>query len=572
MNRPQTLVSRITLIFLMTVLVSILSYSIVVMKNTYDLSHRQMETLTRALSENIIENTDLVLGNMDRASIILLNSEEVREAIFNLQDPEQDYFSKRESRDVLIYSSYMVTTTREFFTIAYFDRKGDFLISTDPIENESPNLFLNTEGIEEQQNIPHLILSPGENSFVFNQIKRPVVCLRPMLNPSSGDIAGYVGVFTDAERFDSGNPASLESSEMISSSYRTALYNQFHEPIGQNDSELDKRKGKYIHSSTTSLYSGWSATVGLPVRDYVSIAFKNELLALLLPLLFVVGATLLILRILRHTLAPLNDLIRNLEYVRDGDYSHTMDEATGFSDIDTIFSGFNSMTKEIDRLINTVYANELQNHKAQLQILKLQINPHFLYNTLQTIEAMGEINDTPEVCEVSHLLGKLLRYSLNHKDQVPLTEELDSVKDYLSIQKIRFEESLSSSFLIAEETKDLAVPKFILQPIVENCVVHGLCEDRHLLITISSSLDAGNLVLSLKDDGRGMTGDQLKGLKDTLLKGEGSIERSSHIGLLNVNKRLRTRFGDEYGLILNSEEGAYTEVIYTIPLKGKGSS
>ena len=572
MLRYNTLVSRITLIFLLTVMVSILSYTVVVMKNTYDLSHRQMESLTKALSENTIENTDLVLGNMNRASIILLNSEDVRAAILNLQDPEQDYFSKRESYDELIYSSYMVTTTREFFTIAYFDSQGDLIVSTDPFENESPNLFTHTERIVEQKNVPHTILSPSENTFIFNQIERPVVCIRPMLNPSTGAIAGYVGIFTDASRFDSGNPASLERSEMIVSSYSTVLYNQFQEAIGNSDSDGNRKKGKYINSSTTSLYSGWRAEVGLPVRDYVYIAFKNELLALLLPMLLVVGATLFILVILRHTLAPLNALIRNLDYVRDGDYSHTMDESTGFSDIDTIFSGFNSMTREIDRLINTVYANELQNHKAQLQILKLQINPHFLYNTLQTIEAMGEINNTPEVCEVSHLLGKLLRYSLNSNDQVPFREEVDSVKDYLKIQKVRFEESLGYSFQVAEETKELAVPKFILQPIVENCVVHGLSEDRRLLVTLSSSLDSDHLILKLKDNGNGMAEEQLAELKEMLRRGGSSIDRSSHIGLLNVDKRLRTRFGDEYGLIINSEEGVFTEVIYTIPLNGKGTS
>jgi two-component system sensor histidine kinase YesM len=185
---------------------------------------------------------------------------------------------------------------------------------------------------------------------------------------------------------------------------------------------------------------------------------------------------------------------------------------------------------------------------------------------------MGEINDTPEVCEVSHLLGKLLRYSLDHNDQVPLHDELDSVKDYLSIQKIRFEESLAYSFQIDGETKQRKVPKFILQPIVENCVVHGLSEDRPLLISISSVLDSENLILRLRDDGKGMTGDQLQGLQDALHKGERIIERSSHIGLHNVDKRLRTRFGDEYGLKIDSVEGVFTEVVYTIPLNGKGIS
>jgi hypothetical protein len=147
MHKNDTLVSRITVIFLVTVMISILSYTIVVMKNTYDLSQKQMKNLTKALSENVMENTDLILGNMDRATIILLNSQEVRDAILNLQDPEQNYFSTRESYNNLVYSSYMVTTTREFFITAYFGKEGDLIVSSSPIENENPNLFFNSLGL-----------------------------------------------------------------------------------------------------------------------------------------------------------------------------------------------------------------------------------------------------------------------------------------------------------------------------------------------------------------------------------------------------------------------------------------
>jgi sensor histidine kinase YesM len=531
-----------------------------------------MKNLTKALSENVMENTDLILGNMDRATIILLNSQEVRDAILNLQDPEQNYFSTRESYNNLVYSSYMVTTTREFFITAYFGKEGDLIVSSSPIENENPNLFFNSLGLEKEDRFSQKILSPSENSFVFEQVDNPVATIRPMLNPSIGAIAGYVAIFIDADRLLAKTNYPIVDTNTIPSSYRSTIFNRYDEPVSLSGTGFDIDSKKYVSSSSKSSYSGWSATVGLPVRDYLATAFTSKLFALLLPLVLVIIATYILLTVLRRTLHPLNDLINNLENVRDGDYSHTIDETTGLADIDLIFSDFNSMTKEIDRLINTVYANELLFHKVQLQILKLQINPHFLYNTLQTIEAMGEINDVPEVSEISHLLGKLLRYNLKSKDIVPLSEELDSIQDYLKIQQIRFEESLIYVFEIAEDTKSLEIPKFILQPVIENCVVHGQSEDRlqPLVITISSYVKNDRLFLKLRDNGKGICGERLEELREMLQNGEPREETNAHIGLLNVDKRLKTRFGTMYGLVLESKENEYTEITYVIPVVNVG--
>ena len=573
MRKNDTLVSRITVIFLVTVMISILSYTIVVMKHTYDLSKKQMENLTKALSENVMENTDLILGNMDRAAIILLNSEDVRNAILSLQEPGQNYFSTRESYDSLVYSSYMVTTTREFFITAYFGKNGDLIVSSSPLVNEDTNLFLNTRGLEKDDRSSPVILSSNEHSFVFDQIGNPIVSIRPMLNPSNGSVAGYVAICIDANRLLSKTNSPIVDTSTVPTRYSTMIKDRYQETVGETSTDFDPNSKEYVSSTTKSEYSDWSFTVGLPMKDYIAIAFKSKLFALLLPLFLVLVATLILLRVLRRTLHPLNELICNLENVRDGNYSHTIDKTTGFSDIDIIFSDFNAMTKEIDRLINTVYANELLFHKVQLQMLKLQINPHFLYNTLQTIEAMGEINDVPQVSEISHLLGKILRYNLKSKDIVPLSEEIESVQDYLRIQQIRFEESLAYVFQIAEDTKNLEIPKFILQPVIENCVVHGQGEDlqQPLIITISSSMRDNTLLLKVRDNGKGIAPARIQELNQLLQNDEDKQENSLHIGLLNVDKRLKTRFGPRHGLVLASREHEYTEITYVIPVGNRGA-
>nr|WP_319520929.1 histidine kinase [uncultured Sphaerochaeta sp.] len=573
MRKNDTLVSRITVIFLLTIMIAILSYTIVVMKNTYDLSKKQMKNLTKALSENVMENTNLILENMDRATIILLNSQEVRDAIQNLQNPEQDYFSAREDYDTLVHFSFMVTTTREFFITAYFGAQGDLLVSSSPIMNENPNLFSNTLDFQEGTRAARTIRSPNGNSFSFGQIEDPIVSIRPMLNPSTGTIAGYVAIFIDANQLMAKTTYPVVDPNTIPTSYSTMILDRYQKPVGEPSNGLSHNLKNYVSSTTKSNYTEWSVTVGLPVNEYIALAFKSKLAALLLPLVIVLIATVVLLRVLRRTLYPLNELIVNLENVRNGDYSKTIDRTTGFSDIDIIFSDFNAMTKEIDRLINTVYANELMYHKVQLQMLKLQINPHFLYNTLQTIEAMGEINNVPEVSEISHLLGKILRYNLKNKDIVPLSEELQSVRDFLKIQQIRFEETLVYVFQIAEDTKNLEIPKFILQPVIENCVVHGQGKEQQqsLIITISSSIQEGMLYLKIKDNGKGISAPHLQELRSLLENDDNKQQESMHIGLLNVNKRLKTRFGSQYGLIIESREEDYTEITYLIPVENRGA-
>ncbi|MDC7233153.1 MAG: histidine kinase [Spirochaetales bacterium] len=566
MQKKTSLVSRITLIFVLTSVISIFSYTLVVLNNTYELSRKQMKNLTKTLSSSVIENTDLILNNMDRASIILLNSQEVRDAIYILQDETQDYFSRKESYNFLMYSAYMSTTTREFFTIAYFGKDGELLASTYPMKNDSNNLYRNAPSIRDNPPSPQSILPPENHTFRFVQLSDPVISIRSMLNPQTGTIGGYIAIFVSASRF-----ADWLESESIPGSYSKIILSDANELISKNTSDFDKDSGNYISSSTSSTYSGWTATIGLPVKDYMTAAFRSKLLALLWPMLLIIGSVYILLRILRRTLHPLTILLSNLDKVRSGDYSHTIKETTGFSDIDIIFSDFNAMTREIDRLINTVYANEILFHKAQLQILKLQISPHFLYNTLQTIEAMGEINDVPDVSEISHLLGKLLRYNLKSNDFVSLEEELDSVRDYLKIQQMRFEDSLHYHFQIDNETNGLMIPKFIIQPVIENCIIHGQRENlQPLLISLSSRLNCNMLTIKLRDNGKGMSLMELHNLQSTLktcgTDAEDVITSGTHIGLRNVDKRLKTRFGESYGLQIDSQQDEYTEVCYTIPL------
>jgi sensor histidine kinase YesM len=562
--KKATFVSRITIIFVITLVTAMASYSFIVAWYTYKIANEQLDNLTQTLSENISNNTDLVLKTMERISIVLLNSPDVRDTLAILQDDSSSFVDQRVAAEELQIASYMETTTRDFFYISYYGRDGELLYSTAELENDDKNLFA-TSDIKEGEIFREKILSPSNLSFEFYESDNPIAVVRTFLNPSNASISGYIVIFSDAKRLWQNDSSNAISSAGVPIKYTQTLLDENNKTILStqevaSDSVLSQSKWK-------SSYSNWSVSVGTPRNDYFRLMLRSRIIGLLIPLLIIIVLTIILMRVLKKNLYPINTIVKSMESVSSGDYSARINESTGLSDIDVVFSGFNSMTSEIDQLINTVYANELLYHKVQLQMLKLQINPHFLYNTLQTIEAMGEINDVPEVSEISHLLGKILRYNLKERDLVTLGEEVESVNDFLLIQKIRFQSQLNFSLSISEDTLKLNVPKFILQPIVENSIGHGeLIEKGNGLIKITSHIDGDKLVIEICDNGNGIKSDKLNALNKCLVENPDNSQSTDHIGLLNVNRRIITRFNKNYGIKIKSEENMFTKVIYVLPL------
>lgn len=563
--KKATFTSRIILIFILTVSLSVASYTVFVMKDTYEIANNQIENLTKTLSENISNNTDIFIKLMDRVSIVLLNSPEVRDDLDIIQDDSLDYFVQRKAQEDLQLTSYAVTTTRDFFYITYYGKDGNLLFSTASIDDDSQNLFETTTIIQEEK-FTSKILSPIDTDLSFYESDNPIALIRSLINPSNGEISGYIMVFCDAKRVWNDDTAKVVSSIDVPIKYIQLLKDNNGNIILSNPSDYTSAEENIFFNNWQSDYTNWDVEVGIDKNDYYRVIFRSKIYGLLIPFLIIIIITMILIRVLNKSLYPFNNLVKKMKRVAEGDYSQRIEEETWFNDIDLVMNGFNTMTGEIDNLVNTVYANEILYHKVQLEMLKLQINPHFLYNTLQSIEAMGEINDVPEVSEISHLLGNILRYNLKERDIVTLDEEVESLYDYLKIQKIRFEEKVDWRFELQDETISLNIPKFILQPTLENCVVHGISgSTNNIMIYLSSYISDNNLFVVIQDNGNGMKREELESINKKLRENSKSISKE-HIGLLNVNRRIKTRYGNEYGIILDSELNSFTKAIYQLPI------
>lgn len=287
--------------------------------------------------------------------------------------------------------------------------------------------------------------------------------------------------------------------------------------------------------------------------------------------------------IINNILRPLKKFMYFISGLKSGNLKGLKQRINlkGYSEVEIMSGEFNNMLDEIDglthRLINTstrLYEAELEKKQAELMYLKSQINPHFLYNTLESMIGTAYEEGAKKTIDMIKSLVVIFRYSVKGSDIVQLQDELEIIKSYIYIQQIRFVDMFDVIYQFEPDTLKCSIPKIILQPIVENSIYHGLeTKLDHGHLWIGSKFDEqGNLCIWINDDGTGMDINTLENIKrqisgfDALNQNEWSNNR---IGVVNVNNRIKLTYGMEYGIDINSEPGKGTSVSLKIPVGRK---
>lgn len=260
---------------------------------------------------------------------------------------------------------------------------------------------------------------------------------------------------------------------------------------------------------------------------------------------------------------PIHELAHAMEDFGHGNLKAQSPVRTN-DEIGMLSGTFNQMVADMHRLYITAYEKELMRQSTELRALRMQINPHFLYNTLDTINWTARFSGADQVGDMACSLGSLLRYSLSPGDFTVLAREVASLGDYLEIQRARYGDKMQVDVDVDPSFGNIDVPKLIIQPIVENAIVHGIekkIEDGNIHIWAELDGDT-DLLLHIDDDGVGMDEETAQAL---LVKQKGGdFRRSSHIGVYNVHRRLQMYYGDGYGVTIHSEVGVGTQVTLRI--------
>ncbi|WP_334074309.1 cache domain-containing sensor histidine kinase [Paenibacillus sp. A14] len=325
----------------------------------------------------------------------------------------------------------------------------------------------------------------------------------------------------------------------------------------------------YMAVYTVSGQTGWKTIVSIPLEELLA-PMKQSRNTMLIMALSIIGFALLVAIIISYALTkPLKRTVQLMKQVQRGKLDVFVNVKYN-DEIGMLGSHFNRMIGRIRDLLQEVYETEKSKQKADMLALQNQINPHFIYNTLESIRMLAELNDDDQVAELTYLLGQLLRYSITRSDEiVTVHQELEHVENYLKLLQIRFPGKISYRFSVPEAYMYLPLIKLVFQPVVENAMFHGLEKQEEAgTITIRGWAQNEDVLFSVQDDGVGMSEERLASLNESL--SDGKIDKFG-IGLRNVNERLRLYYGESSSMIVDSRPGEGTTVTLRIAgLLGNG--
>lgn len=353
-------------------------------------------------------------------------------------------------------------------------------------------------------------------------------------------------------------------------------------PYGVNVSEISSLANKgsgetvFDHNGRRfQILTGQSATTGLKLVMY----FPQDLMAQQVFsirnwLIVATGLSVLLSLVFtfityKNLLMPIQRLIGGMRRVSSGDLKTRIPEDEK-EDLGFMFHQFNNMTGRIEQLVNEVYVEKIKNQQAQLDFLQSQINPHFLYNSLYTAYHLINSDDKEAAARMTLYLGDYFRFATRmNKETVTVREEIAMIDTYINIQQVRYPDKIGFHMDVSEDVLSAMIPRLIIQPVVENAVIHGMekanCSGN---IWVSATKpDDGGILITVEDDGKGIPDEDLLRLQESLASEDDS---APGYGLINTHRRIRLRYGEQSGLSV--ERRVPCGIRVTIKLQGKEES
>jgi len=402
-------------------------------------------------------------------------------------------------------------------------------------------------------------------SKLNNDIERPIIILnfkeeffRNIFSNSIPTDEGYFFIFSK-----DGYVISSQDQSMLATKLEAPWVEQIAQKVSGTDI-IENNGKKMIICFDTSKTTGWISAVLIPsgrlaeqiippIKKFIIYAtIIVALISIMLSYLFSVKIT-----------KPINRIIKAIKKIGEGDFSIKIAEE-GSVEFKELIERFNRMNEKIHRLIKENYEIKIKEKEAEITALNLQLDPHFMYNTLNLINLISIDNEQEEISEMIMCLSSMLKYTVkNKKDLVMFKDDLEYLKSYIFIMTKRFEGKFSAIYDIAPELYESKVPKFFMQPIVENSLIHGFALMRSGgILEIKCWTDEESRYFRVKDNGKGMDANKLRQLTD----------KAEAVGVSNVDRRIKILFGENYGVKIESELLKGTSVTIKLPLLGISQS
>ncbi|WP_029505440.1 cache domain-containing sensor histidine kinase [Lachnoclostridium phytofermentans] len=321
-------------------------------------------------------------------------------------------------------------------------------------------------------------------------------------------------------------------------------------------------KEKKLYVISRSEKTGWTAVGVANASELFEQRTQTQKLYLISTVIILLIAMLLSILIARAITRPIKKLRDSMKEVEKGNFHEKVD-TYGSDEIANLGKSYNIMIQTVEELLETQVKDQEQKRKSELRALQAQINPHFLYNTLDSIVWMAEEGKNQEVVTMTASLAKLFRQSIsNEAEEVTLRQEIDYVRNYLIIQKMRYKEQLNYDIQVPESILNYFVIKLVLQPLVENALYHGVkYKEGGGTILVDGYETESTVVLQVIDDGIGMDVEELS----HIFEKRKSTQKTNRVAVRNIHNRIQLHYGKEFGLNFESRKGYGTKVKVILP-------
>jgi two-component system sensor histidine kinase YesM len=565
-----SLKTRLIIILLLTALFPLLLLGTVSYLSIQSIIHQKMENgihTTLNQTKLGLENT---LSNMEYTSLQLSNEGSVGQKLESLQS-SQSYFDQLHITNEIQNNINLVNFTNPYLGVMlyYFsDEKKVRFQSLEVIDNfnlDQLPLLAEYKGVLFYG--PHKTKYKYGNNIVFSLV-------RPVPVPGNKHTAIYVYIETNLKLFEkilNQNQFGMSASNIVFNQNGVIAYSddQEHFPLGtaydviQNiNAKKPPYKGYYLFKETSD--QGWSIAVAIKKKDFDSEFHKWLIKYGAISCISLIVSILLALLVWKTVYLPLKKIHKEIQLMADNRFDSTI-KLTRIKEFDNVLYEFHHARTRILGLFGEIEQKERARAHLEVEKLMYQINPHFIHNTLNTIQWLARMEGHKEIDRLVSIFTRLLHYNLGKEGRVVLLKhEIEAMQDYIALQRIRYDHDFNVSISIEESLMIVEVPRFILQPLVENALYHGLGDkDGSIEVNIRTEADQ-YMILEVKDNGAGMTPQEISRLL--------ADDKSEHqkaglgIGLNYVNRMIKDQYGDACEIQIESKIGAGTLISLRIPL------
>lgn len=535
------------------------------------------EILNKKIEEQALETAAQISNNFDRKIEIAENKmtqlmndptvqEELKDDVAIAQQDRDNYYSNfRKIRRVLIqvYSSTMIDDIE-----IYADNGDHYYIS---VTNKKKTVENELQYLDEVKRN-----NGGRLVFFDDKDHGNIQILQQIKDELTGRQIGILRIALKKDYFGRSVETGLVSTKGATGLYAgdQVIFLNNETDVASGDIHASLKLGDYqIPGFFTIKYdsaeTNWTTYVLLSNNELFAEINRLKYVLIAISILVYFIALLFINRVSQTIVGPIENITAGLKDFVSGDFSVRLPENRS-DELGTMSSTFNYAVGKIEELIDEVSNMKKLEKELQYKTLQAQINPHFLYNTLDTIYWMGIDAEEEEISQMILSLSNLMRNAIDNKQEMmTIQQELKIVQNYLYIQQIRHKDKLSVDISVDPELVALSLPKLSLQPIIENAINHGLSDlEEDWQIAISLKRVKERILLSISDNGVGISEKRLQAIRDDLEDKRPLYDDVDHIGLKAVHKRLRFIYGEGYGLELKSVIGKGTIVTLVLPERG----